>query len=174
MANIARQRVGEFETHFDSMYLKAIPRLLDESGLYLAFLSILSAIDGLAGLYAPKMGSGARFKHFVGEFFPIGLRERGEALWQMRNLMVHSFNPGQFALVCGQPRKHLSIWGDATILNGEDFFRALQHAADGYFERLRTDATLLESFAARISSDDGGAPDVLTVIEYDLSFDKPT
>lgn len=174
MSQESQASVAEFEAHFEAMYLKAIPRLLDEAGSHLAFLSILSAIDGLAGLYAPKLGSGARFKRFVEEFFPAELQGKGQALWEMRNLMVHSFNAGPFALVCGQPHKHLTPWGDATILNGESFFRALQFAASAYFARIRTDSSLLESFLARVRSDDGGAPDVVTVVEYELSADKPT
>jgi len=43
----------EFEAHFRAYYLTVIPRLLDESGCYLAFLSMVSAIDVFAGLVGP-------------------------------------------------------------------------------------------------------------------------
>jgi len=59
------------------MYIGGIPRLLDESGAFLAFLSILTAIEALAGLWSPFAGSGERFKGFVETFFPAEIKPRG-------------------------------------------------------------------------------------------------
>ena len=103
-----RQDIEEFRHHFDSMYIGAIPRLLDETGAFLAFSATLSAIDTLAGAWSPTMGTGERFRGFVKEFFEPELAERAEDLWRFRNLMVHAFNPGPFALVCNQSRLHLT------------------------------------------------------------------
>jgi len=158
--------LSEFERHFHDCYLTAIPRLLDESGCYLAFLSMVSAVDVLAGLVAAKCGAGERFESFVGEFFPSELRNRGRDLWEMRNLMVHALNPGPFALTAGQPQAHLTPFGTATRLNAENFFDALKRAASEYFLRVRTDEALRKSFAYRVRSKDGGAPETFTVQEY--------
>jgi len=160
------KELGEFESHFSDCYLSAIPRLLDASGCYLAFLCMVSAVDALAGLVAPKRGAGERFESFVGEFFPSELRNRGRDLWAMRNLMVHALNPGPFALTAGQPQAHLTPFGSATGLNAENFFDALKQAASEYFLRVRTDEALRKSFEYRVRSKDGGAPETFTVHEY--------
>jgi hypothetical protein len=114
--------IDHFRSHFDSMYIAGIPRLLDETGAFLAFVCILTAVDTLAGVWAPMDGTGQRFKAFVATFFPPGLRERSQELWQFRNLMIHAFNPGPFALVCGQSRLHLTRHGPVTVLNAQDCY----------------------------------------------------
>jgi hypothetical protein len=81
------------------MYIGAIPQLLTEDGAFLAFLVTLTGTEALAGFFAPDQGAGQRFTRFVETFFPENLNERGNELWRFRNLMVHSFNPGPFALV---------------------------------------------------------------------------
>jgi hypothetical protein len=156
----------EFEGHFNAYYLSAIPRLLDESGCYLAFLSMASAIDVLAGLVAPDRGAGARFESFIADFFPSELRDKGRDLWEMRNLMVHALNPGPFALTSGQPQAHLTSFGSVTGLNAENFYDALKHAASAYFSRVRRDDELRKSFAHRVRSRDGGAPATFIVQEF--------
>jgi hypothetical protein len=77
--------IGEFRFHFDAMYIGGIPRLLDETGAFLSFLATLTAVDTLAGVWKPAGGSGERFKAFVTNYFPEGLRERADELWRMRN-----------------------------------------------------------------------------------------
>ena len=66
--------IDEFRENFDSMYVGAIPQLLNENGAFLAFLCIVTATDSLAGFFAPKLPSGERFKAFVGAYFPEPLR----------------------------------------------------------------------------------------------------
>jgi hypothetical protein len=168
MDNSHRAQVDEFRSYFGDIYLRAIPRLLDESGTYLAFLSMLSAIDALAGLLAPRLGSGVRFREFVNSYFPADLRGRREDLWEMRNLMIHAFNPGKFALVCGQPHTHLAPFGAATILNGENFYEALVAASAAFFDRLPEDEEMMDAFIKRVSARDGGAPERFQVVEYDM------
>jgi hypothetical protein len=36
--------IDEFRFHLDAMYIGGIPRLLDEAGAFLAFLTILTAV----------------------------------------------------------------------------------------------------------------------------------
>jgi len=151
--------IAHFRHHFDALYLTGIPRLLDETGAFLAFVGIVSAMDTLAGLYAPAEGTGQRFKGFVSRFCPPGLRERSEALWRFRNLMIHAANPGPFALVSGQSSLHLTPNGEVTVLNAQDFYAALIFASQAYFSALATDPVLAVNFQRRLQDTDGGAPD---------------
>jgi hypothetical protein len=155
--------IAHFRDHFDAMYLTGIPRLLDETGSFLAFVCIVSAIDTLAGLSAPAEGTGQRFKAFVVRFFPSGLRERSEELWRFRNLMIHAANPGPFALVCGRSQLHLTPSGEVTVLYSQDCYAALLLASQAYFHALATDPQLQVNFQRRIQDKDGGAPDTFTV-----------
>lgn len=151
--------IDEFRFHFDSMYIGGIPRLLDEAGAFLAFLTILTAVDALAGVWNPNLRSGERFKGFVEAYFPPNLKPRAEDLWRFRNLMVHASNPGPFALVCNQSRLHLTPHGEVTALNAQDFYAALVWASQDYFGNVVNDPGLRDNFQRRIAEKDGGAPD---------------
>jgi hypothetical protein len=83
--------ICEFKIHFESIYFSGISRLLDEEGMFLSYLIILTAIESLAGLYAPTLGSGERFKLFINKFFPSDLSAHASSLWKSRNLVVHAF-----------------------------------------------------------------------------------
>ncbi len=159
MADSIQKDIDDFRFHFDAMYIGGIPRLLDETGSFLAFLSVLAAVDALAGVWRPSSGSGERFKGFVQHFFPVEFQSRADDLWRFRNLMVHAFNPGPFALVCNQSRLHLTPHGSATVLNAQDFYAALVLASQQYFRSLATDETLQGNFRRRIAQADGGAPE---------------
>ena len=98
---------AEFRRHFDQYYLGVIPRLLNDEGLFLAFLSMLAAVECLAGTYMPDDGTGARFKAFVSAFFPKTYQPHVDHLWKFRNRMVHSFNPAPFMILCHNSRIHL-------------------------------------------------------------------
>ena len=149
--------IDEFREHFDSMYIGAIPQLLNENGAFLAFLAIVTATEALAGFYAPTLGSGERFRAFVTVYFPMQLKERTEELWRFRNLMVHSFNPGNFVLTYHQSRLHLTEQNGLVALNAEDFYSALVIASTAYFEALASDSALQKNFLARLAEDDGGS-----------------
>lgn len=164
MSQTIQQEIDNFRFHFDSMYIGGIPRLLDESGAFLAFLSVLTAVDSLAGVWNPSAGSGERFKGFVATFFPAGLKGRADELWRFRNLMVHAFNPGPFALVCNQSRLHLVSGENGTWLNAEDFYAALVLASQEYFGCLSRDESLQANFARRVAQADGGAPETFLAV----------
>ena len=137
--------------------------MLNEQGLFLAFLTMLTATEALAGVFAPHLDTGERFRLFVSRFFPETLGARAAHLWQFRNLMVHSFNPGPFALVCNQSRVHLTAPFGIVALNAEDFYAGLIKAADAYFETLDNDHGLQTRFSQRLKSDDGGGVESFTV-----------
>jgi hypothetical protein len=155
--------IEEFRFHFDAMYVGGIPRLLNEDGAFLAFLAVLTATEALAGVFAPQLGTGERFRNFVARFFPAPLGDRAEELWRFRNLMVHAFNPGPFVLVCHQSRLHLTPQSGLIILNAEDFYAALIAASHGYFDALSRDGDLQHLFTRRLADEDGGGMQSFTV-----------
>jgi hypothetical protein len=61
---------AEFRRHFDQFYLGVIPRLLNEEGMFLAFVTMLTAIESLAGVYMPDHGTGERVRAFISAYFP--------------------------------------------------------------------------------------------------------
>jgi hypothetical protein len=80
--------------------------------------------------------------------------------------MVHSFNPGQFGLVSGQSRLHMSKSHGITMLNAQDVYAALVTAAGEYFNALESDPELQRIFAERIADTAGGAPETHIVHEH--------
>ena len=154
----------EFQAHFNDLYLAVIPRLLDDQGSFLALQAMLTAVDTLAGAYAPAGGTGERFRAFISRYFPDSLRVHAAALWDCRTKTVHALHPGPFALVCGQPQLHLaqygtSAWGDVFHLNVQDLFAALVGASQAYFRDLAENTVLQANFRRRLAAADGGAPE---------------
>ena len=155
----------EFRQHFDKYYLGAIPRLLNEEGLFLAFISVLTAIECLAGLYKPSKDPGDRFQDFLRAYFQEQYHPLARDLWKFRNLMVHAFNPMPFSIGCHQSRIHLAPLEGTRYLNAEDFYADLVAASRTYFQALYKDASLQEAFARRVSDKGGGRPKTNTFIE---------
>lgn len=149
---------AEFRRHFDQYYLGVIPRLLNEEGLFLSFVSMIAAVECLAGAYMPDGGTGERFRAFVGRFFPEPYHPHVAQLWKFRNRMVHSFNPSPFMILCHSSRMHLCEASGVRMLNAEDLYADVLAASRSYFVALYADLELQRRFAKRISSDDGGRP----------------
>ena len=160
---------AEFRRHFDQYYLGVIPRLLNEEGMFLAFISLLTAIECLAGTFAPIQGSGERFKAFVARFFPDSYQPVIGQLWQFRNHMIHSFNPSPFAIVCHESRMHLVVAGEITVLNAEDLYADVLAASRNYFPALYSDLDLQTKFAKRVTDTDGGRIQKTTIVESVVS-----
>jgi len=159
--------VDGYRQHFDAMYVGGIPRLLNEDGAYLAFLAIVSATDTLAGLFAPTRRSGERFRAFVETYFPEDHRPFAERLWELRNAIVHSFNPGPyFGLTFHASRQHLKSPVGHVTLNAEDLFAALLFASRAYFDSLLIDVNLQANFQKRVNATDGGAPETYLVQQH--------
>lgn len=156
---------AEFRRHFDQYYLGVIPRLLNEEGLFLSFLSMLAAVESLAGTYMPDHGTGERFRTFVVTFFPKSYAPHVEQLWKFRNRMIHSFNPAPFTILCHNSRMHLLEAGDVRMLNAEDFYADVVTASRAYFEALYSDLELQKRFGKRVTSDDGGRPTTQQIAE---------
>jgi hypothetical protein len=161
--------IQEYRQNFDSIYVGGIPKLFNQENAFLGFVSILTALDSLSGLYLPNQKTGERFRLFVLNFFPKDYKPLADELWQFRNSMIHSFNPGPFAITCHVTRNHLmpiqTNVGDITVLNIEDFYSTLLYASRKYFQALCIDKELQSNFRKRISAKDGGAHQAFTITE---------
>jgi hypothetical protein len=159
--------IDGYRAHFDTMYVGGIPHLLNEDGAYLAYLAIVSATDALAGLFSPAKPTGERFRLFVERYFPEDHRPYANRLWDLRNAIVHSFNPGpDFALTIHASRQHLKSPLGLVTLNAEDLFAALLIASRSYFESLLNDPQLQDNFQKRVAATDGGAPETFLVQQH--------
>lgn len=147
---------AEFRRHFDQYYLGVIPRLLNEEGKFLAFVTTLTAIESLASVYDPSAGSGQRFREFVSRYFPEIYGPVARSLWKFRNRMIHSFNPSPFLIVCHSSRMHLQAASGTPMLNAEDFYADTVAASRKYFGELYVNPKLQESFAKSIAEDEIG------------------
>jgi hypothetical protein len=156
---------AEFRRHFDQYYLAVIPRLLNDEGLFLAFLAMLAAVESLAGTYLPDQSAGERFRVFVSTFFPKTYESHVDQLWKFRNRMIHSFNPSPLMILCHNSRMHLCEASGVRMLNAEDFYADLVTASRAYFTKLYSDLELQRRFGKRIASDDGGRPTSHQVVE---------
>ena len=156
---------AEFRRHFDQYYLGIIPRLLNEEGMFLAFITTLTAIEALAGAFAPTLGSGERFREFVKSYFPPIYHVYAAPLWKFRNRMVHSFNPSPFAIVCHNSRMHLVEASETRVLNAEDFYADTLSASRAYFTDLYSRTELQLNFERRMNDDEGGLPQATKIIE---------
>lgn len=147
---------AEYRRHFDQYYLGVIPRLLNEEGMFLAFVSMLTAIEALSGAYAPHLNAGERFRKFFAQYFPTVYNPFTEQLWAFRNHMVHAFNPQPFLILCHQSRMHLAEASGVRMLNAEDLYADLVSASRKYFAALYTEPELQQKFGKRIGASDGG------------------
>jgi hypothetical protein len=164
MSSDTASQIAEYRRYFDSIYIAGIPRLLNDDGAFLSFITVVTATEALAGLCAPSKKTGERFQEFVARYFPAEYRPFTERLWDLRNAVVHCFHPGPFALTHHASWAHLKPQGDTTVLNAEDFYAALLIASKQYFAALEASAELQASFLKRISSSDGGAMQVLSAV----------
>ncbi|MBA2547553.1 MAG: hypothetical protein H0V16_03720 [Burkholderiaceae bacterium] len=130
----ALKEIDDFRQHFDAMYVGGIPNLLNDNGFFLAFVAVLTGTEALAGLFAPTSLTGDRFRSFIATYYPEEYWPFSDRLWEFRNVMIHSFNPGPFALTHHNSRHHLKAPLGITMLNAEDFYAALLAAARAYFE----------------------------------------
>jgi hypothetical protein len=156
---------ADFRRHFDQYYRGVIPRLLNEEGLFLAFVSMLAAVESLAGTYMPDQGAGEWFRVFVSTFFPKTYETHVDQLWKFRNRMIHSFNPSPFMILCRNSRMHLCDASGVRMLNAEDFYADLVSASRDYFGALYSDLELQRRFGKRLTSDEGGRPISHQVVE---------
>ena len=156
--------IDSYRHHFDNNYVGGIPKLFNETGIFLSFVTVLSAIEALAGLMAPNKPTGERFISFIETYFPANYHSHASGLWKFRNTMIHSFSPGYYYLTCHTSRMHLKEVAEGSILlNAEDFYGALLLSSNNYFEALLLDANLQANFSKRVADNDGGAPRTVSI-----------
>jgi len=160
---VTLKQIDEYRQHFDAMYVGGIPNLLNDDGAFLSFLAVLAGTEALAGLCAPAVATGERFRSFVAAYYPQEYQPHVEHLWAFRNAIVHAFNPGPFGLTHHNSRVHLKASQEVVMLNAEDFFADFLFAARHYFDALTTNAALQANFLKRVTARDGGAPQVWVV-----------
>jgi hypothetical protein len=155
-------QIAEYRRYFDSIYIAGIPRLLNDDGAFLSFITVVTGTEALAGLYAPSKKNGERFQEFVARYYPAEYRPFIENLWELRNAVVHCFHPGPFALTHHASWAHLKPQGETFVLNAEDFYAALLIASKQYFSALEVTPELQASFLKRVASSSGGAMQVFS------------
>ena len=160
----AVSQIAEYRRYFDSIYIAGIPRLLNDDGAFLSFITVVTGTEALAGLCAPSKQNGERFREFVARYYPAEYLPFVEKLWELRNSVVHCFHPGPFALTHHASWAHLKPQGDAIVLNAEDFYAALLMASKQYFAALEASPELQASFLKRVASSSGGAMQVLSAV----------
>ena len=112
-------------------------------------------------------GAGERFRIFVETYFPEDYHPFADRLWELRNAIVHSFNPGPFfGLTFHASRVHLKSPSGQVILNAEDLFAAFLFASRAYFDSLPNDLKLQDNFQKRVAATDGGAPETFLVQQH--------
>lgn len=168
------EAAAEYRRHFDQYFLGVIPRLLNEDGMFLSFMSVLIAVDSLAGAYLPDKGTGERFRAFFTDFFPASYGAHIDDLWKFRNHMIHSMNPQPFMIVCRNSRMHLCEASGVRMLNAEDFYADLVMASRAYFSALYAGPELQNRFARRIEAGDGGRPRSISIVDsVDMADSTP-
>lgn len=161
--------IDSYRHHFDNIFVGGIPKLFTEDAAFLSFVTTLTAIEALAGLMEPKMGTGERFKLFLNRYYSTDYKPHIDNLWKFRNTMIHSFSPGEFLISCHTSRLHLKDVNGAIFLNAENFFSDMLTSANKYFESLITDSNLQANFQKRVSELDGGAPLTLLIQQNSAS-----
>jgi hypothetical protein len=155
-------QIAHVRREFNKIYYTGVQSLLNDTGAFLSFICVLTGIDAVSGFLSPSDRNGDRFKKFVRKYMPQPLAARADDLWDLRNYVVHAFNPGpQFGLCHRQNDLHLTEDKGRTILNAENFFAAFVSATDAYFDDLRTDGKLQKAFQERVQRKDGGVLVVL-------------
>ena len=162
----------EFRQHFDQYYLGVIPRLLNEEGVVLAFISLLIGIECLAGLFRPQEKTGERFQSFIKAFFSKPYHSIAGDMWQFRNLMVHAFNPMPFNIGCHQSRMHLVDIEGTRHLNAEDLYADFVLASRAYFTKLYENPILQANFGRRVTEEGGGRLVKVSVTET-VTLNRP-
>lgn len=156
--------IDSYRHHFDNIFVGGIPKLFNETGVFLSFVAMLSAIEALAGLMDPSKPTGARFISFIETYFPDNYHIQAAGLWKFRNTMIHSFSPGTYYLTCHSSRMHLkTVSEESILLNAEDFFAALLQSSSNYFEAVALDSNLQTNFMKRLADSDGGAPKTVSI-----------
>ena len=146
---------------FSTIYLGGIPPIITNDSAFLAFICCVTATEALSGYRYADPQVRRRFVRFVREYFPEVYMTHAEALYEMRNKLVHAFSTGSFKLIHHRSDMHLRVTprGD-VILNAKDVYAALLTAAQKYFGELRASSVLQDQMVRRLDSEGGGTINV--------------
>ncbi len=154
-----------FETTATKEYLKVIRRHvivpLESTSLadscFAAALLIFGSIDGLGKLIDPddSAGAGKRFKSFLPRL-GSNYAALEDKLWALRNSLAHnSLNVASFMSKTDDAQgAHLETDGDCIFVHTVILLADFKDALVSLEQELRTNATLLSQFEARLSWDE--------------------
>jgi len=131
----------------------------------------------LAGYrYPEEKNSATRLNQFVLAYFPDEYHPYADGrLWTFRCRMFHAFSPVGFSLTHHRSDLHLAMGSNGQpVLNGEDFYAAMLHAAQRYFAALRTNPALQTALLRRLDDPSGGAVTVGAVTLHGFSGSRLT
>jgi len=150
----------------DELYLRAIPRVIQDGTAFISFHPMLALLEGLAGFRFPDVeGEGNKFRAFIESYLPAEYRSHAPALWKLRNGMQHAACPREFDLMHFHPELNLSASRPGTlILDAGAFFEAIKEAALRYFAEVRARYDLQLSMVKRADSSDGGVVGYVPVV----------
>lgn len=150
---------------FSKIYLRGIPPTITDDSAFLSFVSMMCAIEALAGYryadsFTGKDRNGRRFKAFIADYFPTPYKELAERLWAFRCRLVHAFSITGFVLIHHHSEVHLKTQSQTgnLLLNAEDTYAALRTAAQTYFADLSNNPALRAIFLMRIDDRSQGGP----------------
>ena len=158
-------RINQAIFLFNDIDIDGIPLLVHEKSAFLSFILVITAIEALSGYRYEKGNLEHRFKSFIEEYFPEEYKMHSDNLWEFRKKMVHAFSPSSFALIHNHPHFHFSKTPDGrTILNAEDFYKALKYAAEIYFKDLSNNNSIQAAMIKRLDDEyNGGSIGVFTI-----------
>jgi hypothetical protein len=148
--------IEQVESMFSRIYLGGIPSLLNDDGAFLSFSCVLTGVEALGGFLDPTAQPGQRFKSFITKYFPNPYPAQTEALWQLRNALVHAFSTGPYSLTHHNGHKHLAQVDGCVTLNAENMYATLVLASRQYFEDVRQNPEVQAAFLQRASDPDAG------------------
>jgi hypothetical protein len=119
-------RISQVFAAFHRAVLDAVAQVLPHSdATFMVCSYLVSAVDGLSGYrYRPsehlgKRGEevvGARFAHFLRDYFPSSYAGHAERLYVFRCRALHNFSPAHFSLTLGGRAKPAS---DGRLKTGQ-------------------------------------------------------
>jgi hypothetical protein len=164
---IFNPRINQAIYLFNEIYIDGIPLLVHEKSAFLSFILVITAIEALSGYRYGKGNLEHRFTSFIEEYFPKEYKMHSDNLWKFRKKMVHAFSTSSFALIHNHPHLHFSKTPDGrTILNADDFYKALKYAAEKYFKDLYKNNSIQATMIKRLDDEyTGGSIGVFTIIK---------
>lgn len=144
-----------FRRFFEDAILHDLEIMMEvEKGLnFVIATAVLSATNLLGNLYQGRR-SNKSIEVFIREFFPQEYREHASILGNFfRNSLVHTaYTPRGSGVSRGRSDIHLKVRltpeGYAYIIDSDQLYEDFKQAMSNYFEKVKSDESVLENFEA--------------------------